>query len=202
MIIHINVFKGPEAAPYIRPLSEMRVKAFAEFPYLYEGNVEDDFAYAHLYASDPQGMIVVAFEGDQIVGVRSGCPVPAHTIVMDESRCQMLEDHGIQAKAYYYCGEIIVDPAFQRKGIATQLMTRFIEEVKEMGFPGMIAITSIKPDDHPLRPHDYFDSGLFLKKFGFEKSPITFTAEWPTRQGDGTVKTQENELAFWVRKLD
>jgi len=45
MTFHIELFKGAEAKPYVRPLSEMRVQEFSQFPYLYVGNAEDDLAY-------------------------------------------------------------------------------------------------------------------------------------------------------------
>lgn len=203
MAFRIEVFKGAEAAPYIRPLSEMRLKVFCEFPFLYVGNMEDDLAYTQMFSTSSQGMLVVAFEGDTIVGIRSGMPVKSEKAgPLDEGKCRQLEAHGIKAEEYYYCGEIIVEPAFRKKGIATQLMRKFIEEVKALGFPGMIAILSIRPSHHPLRPQIYFEGGTFLSKYGFIKSPVVFTAQYPTRQPDGTVKKQQNKLACWIKELD
>ena len=201
MTFRIDVFKGAEAAPYIRTLAEMRLKTFCEFPYLYVGKIEDDLIYTQIFSATPQGMLVVAFQGDTIVGIRSGVPVRDQAKPLDEKRCQQLEKHGIKAKEYYYCGEIIVDLAFRKRGIAGQLMTKFIEEAKAMGFPGLIAITSIRPNDHPLRPQNYFEAGIFLNKYGFEKSSVVFTARWPTQQPDGTVKKEKNELACWIKEM-
>lgn len=201
MTFRIEVFKGAEAAPYIRSLSEMRLKVFCEFPFLYVGNMETDLVYTQMFSASSQGMLVVAFEGDTIVGIRSGMPVRDEKVKpLSERRCRRLEAYGIKAKEYYYCGEIIVAPAFRKKGIATQLMGKFIEEVKVLGFPGMVAITSIRPSHHPLRPQTYFEGDTFLSKYGFIKSPVIFTAQYPTRQPDGSVKKQQNKLICWIKE--
>ena len=80
-------------------------------------------------------------------------------------------------------------------------MTKFIEEVEAMGFSGMIEITSVRPNDHPLCSQNYFEAAMFLSKYGFEKSLIVFMAQWPTLQADGTVKEEQNELARWIKKI-
>ena len=101
MTIRIEVFKGAETAEYIRTLSEMRVKTFSEFPYLYVGNVEDDLVYTQVYSTSSQGMLVVAFKDETIVGIRSGVPA-TQTKFLNEERRQQLEKQGINSRDYYF----------------------------------------------------------------------------------------------------
>ena len=198
MELRIETFRGAEILPYLEIFSQMRLKNFCHFPYLYAGNLKDDLIYTRQYSAVSKGMLIAAFNGENIIGIRSGIPLLSHTLI-SKQKCQQLEAQGLDIKEYYYCGEIIVDPAFRKMGIGNQLMKKFIGEVETMKYSGLMAVTSIRPANHPLRPQKYFDTGIFLGKFGFKKSPVVFSAQWPTHQAGGDIKEQMNKLACWVK---
>ena len=203
MTFRIETFKGIEGEPYIRPLSEMRITEFCQFPYLYMGNMENDLQYARQFSLSRQGILVVAFQDETMVGIRSGLPVRDNQSKDLEKALQQFENQGIKARDYYYGGEIIVHPDFRRRGLGSQLMARFVKEVKAMEFPAIIDITVIRTPDHPLRPQNYVETGsALLTKFGFKKSPVIVSVKYPTRQCDGNVQEEENDLVCWVNTLE
>lgn len=198
MTVHLETFKGADIQPYTRLLSEMRLKEFRQFPYLYIGNMEDDLAYTQTFSSTPQGRLIVAFQGNQVVGVRSGMPLETPLFFLDRWR-SFLQKQGINTKKCFFSGEIVIDPAFQKKGLRSQLMNQYFQEVEAMGFTSIMAITSLRPLDHPLRPQDYVD--IDMPRYGFENTNIVLSNTWPTLQADGTVKEQENHLIVWMKNL-
>lgn len=199
MTFRIEVFKGVETAPYIRSLAEMRLEEFSRFPYLYVGTMEDELSYVQNYPSTPQGVIVVAFEGETIAGLYSGLPMNTPVSFLEDWSAKLTEA-GLDVTNYFYLGELIIKPAFRKMGLGSQLMWRLQQEAEAMGFLGLMGITAIRAKDHPLRPQDYFDTDTVWGKFGLEKSDIVFSGKWPQRQVDGTVKVEESCAACWLKK--
>ncbi|MBM3633215.1 MAG: GNAT family N-acetyltransferase [Alphaproteobacteria bacterium] len=199
MTFRIEVFRGTETAPYIRALADMRLETFYEFPYLYVGKLEDELAYTQLYTLTPHGILVIAFEGETIVGLYSGLPLDTPGSMM-KVWSDKLKEEGIILENCFYAGELIVKPAFQNKGIGSQLMKRLLREVDERGFREIMGVTAIRPLNHPLRPQKYFDTDTIWGKYGLVKSSIILTGAWLTRQSDGTAKVEDNQLACWLRK--
>lgn len=207
MDLRIEVLKGAEIMPYMQALSEFRIKAFYEFPYLYIGTVEGDLSYTQSYASTPQGRLIVAFHGGKIVGMYSGMPLDVpesyfHDLSLPTPYLcewsQKLSKKGIETDKYYYSGELIIDPVFRNQKLGSRLMNLFKDEAKNMGFSGMIGVTSLRPEDHPLRPKNYFNTDTVWGKHGFRRTSIVIPETWLTRQGDGSEKMESNDLSVWI----
>ncbi|MBX9805266.1 MAG: GNAT family N-acetyltransferase [Alphaproteobacteria bacterium] len=200
MTFRIEVFKGSQTAPYIQTLAEMRMREFREFPYLYVGKLEDEIRYTSAYTTEPQALLVIAFQDNEIVGLYSGMPLecPALFVV---GWAETMKAQGIDTSNYFYAGELIIEPRFRKMGLGSKLMYRLIEEVKDMNFEAMMQVTAIRPLDHPLRPKDYFDSDTIWGRYGLVKTPIVFSTKWQTLQPDGTSQEEENDLACWIKKM-
>jgi GNAT superfamily N-acetyltransferase len=199
MTFRIEVFKGAETAPYLQTLAQLRLETFCDFPYLYVGTLEDESHYMQLYTSTPQGTLVIAFQGEEIAGLYSGLPLNVPNVFLKEWS-EVLIQGRVNIENYFYLGELIVKPAFRKRGLGAQLMMRLLQETDAMGFSGAMGITAIRSLDHPLRPQDYFDTDTIWGKHGLIKSPVVLRGTWPTRQQDGTVERVENELACWLRQ--
>lgn len=211
MDLRIEILKGAEIVPYTRALSEFRIKEFYEFPYLYVGTVEGDLPYTQSYASTPQGRLIVAFDGEAIVGMYSGMPLDIPESYFRSlslptpylcAWSQKLSKEGIETAKYYYSGELMIDPALRKKKLGSRLMTLFKDEAKGMGFSGMIGVTSVRPADHPLRPKNYFNTDTVWGKHGFRRTPIIIPEIWLTRQGNGSEKIERNNLSVWINDFD
>lgn len=179
-------------------LSEMRVAEFLNFPYLYAGNLEDDYIFTQCYSNAGQGMIIAAFNDNQVIGLYSGMPLRTPDCFL-ESWCDVLDKNGVDTINCYYSGELIIQPAFRKSGLGSALMRRFIQEVETMGFNKIMGVTSIREQNHSLRPQNYFDTDTVWGKHGFNKMDFIIPSSYPTRQADGSVKDQKNKLACWVR---
>lgn len=200
MSIKIKVFKEKETAPYVHLLSKMRVEAFQEFPYLYVSeSVEADLPYTQCYTLK-HGLLVVAFEDQEVVGMYSAMPMTTKTEFL-QAWSLSLEAAGINTKKCFYAGEVIVAPSMKRRGIGVALLRRLVEEVSALGYETMMGVTSIRAPDHPLRPEGYFDSDVVWAAGGYKKLPLTFPCRYPTRQHDGSVKEEDNMLACWLMTL-
>lgn len=201
MTFRIVVFKGKAIKPYLRALSQMRVSEFYNFPYLYVGNVEEDYVFTKGYCLSDQGMLVIAFHADQIAGMCSGMPTSTPGSFL-RGWWNTLTENKIDTLTSYYLGELIIAPEFRKVQLAGQLMECFIKEVEKMGFQSIIGVTSMREDNHPLRPKNYFDTDTVWGKYHFQKQGFSFLTPYNTRQPDGSVQENENKLKCWIRTYD
>lgn len=200
MTFRIEVFNGDAAVPYANALAKLRLKTYCNYPYLYVGKLEDELLYIQHYFNDSRGQIIVGFEGKTIAGIASGLPLNA-TVSFLKDWHKTLKQHEIDVENYFYLGELIIKPQFQKQGLGEQLVKQMCQEARSLGFHKMMLVTSIRDTNHPLRPQDYFDTDLIWSKFGFVKSDIVFTCNWLTQQSDGYVQRDENKLGCWMKNL-
>ena len=200
MTFRIEVFKGKKTTPYVQTLAELRLEAFCEYPYLYVGTLENELQYTQQFSLNPEGMIIVAFEGDEIAGLYSGLPLKNAVSFLADWHAT-LKENDIDVENCFYLGELIIKPQYQRQGLGGQLMTQMLNEAKSLGYNKVMGVTGIREPGHPLRPLNYFDADTIWGKFGLKKNDIVFTCTWPTKQPDGSVKREENKLACWMMDL-
>ena len=70
---------GPDLNQYIDELAQLRMRVFHDFPYLYDGDAEYEARYLKTYIDAPDSVIVLAFDGDKIVGASTGLPLRHET---------------------------------------------------------------------------------------------------------------------------
>ncbi len=199
-MIRIEAFKGSAINPYVQKLAELRVREFYNFPYLYVGTIEEDAHYSQRYAEDEKALLVVAFENNQVIGLYSGIPFNSNMSFLHEWEEQALQQD-FELEGYYYLGELIVEKTWRNKRIGSQIIEMFFEEINQLGYKKMAGVTAIRPRNHPLRPEGYQDTDEVWPKFGLHKTNVTLSVNYPTRQADGSVKDETNEMALWVKEL-
>lgn len=80
-------------------------------------------------AQYPEGFLILELDGQVIGFINSGC---AEHVVMSDEAFKELVGHDPHA-ANVVIMSVVVDPAFQGRGYAGLLMTRFVEQMRERG---------------------------------------------------------------------
>ncbi len=70
---------GSDLARYIPELAQLRIRVFRDFPYLYEGDLDYERRYLETYTRSPGSVIVLVFDGNDIVGASTGLPLSDET---------------------------------------------------------------------------------------------------------------------------
>jgi len=199
-MVRIEIFKGKAIKPYIRKLAEMRVQEFSHFPYLYVATVEEDAEYSQGYASEENALFCIAFDNKDVIGLYSGAPFNSNISFLQDWKKRIFQD-GLDLNDSYYSGELILEKEWRKRGVGTQLMNRFLKEVKGMNYKSVAGVTVNRSQDHTLRPKNYQDTDDIWPKYGLQRTNITLPVEYPTRQGDGSVRNEKNILSLWVKSL-
>ena len=79
MSIKVHGFAGKAAEPFIHELARLRIEVFREFPYLYDGSADYEQTYLRTYLDVPESVIVIAFDGDRVIGASTGLPMSVET---------------------------------------------------------------------------------------------------------------------------
>lgn len=201
IVIAIDIHKGKSIEKFADDISRLRIEAFREYPYLYDGNLEYEQNYIKGYTQNPEASLVVANIEEKIVGFLTGIPLSSD---FDLTRkCDgLFLDKNINIKSYYYYGEIIILPQYRGLGLHNLLPTEMDKVAMSMKFQNACFLSVVRPENHPLKPTKYRYPGILAERNGYKKMNLCINYQWPTILPDGQTKDAENILEFWSKPLE
>lgn len=193
--VEIAPVTGAALADALPALARLRIEVFRAFPYLYDGDEDYEHDYLRTFSQAEGAIIVVACDGDRVVGAATGAPM----------REQMAEwSHPFAALGYdlaeiFYCGESVLLPEYRGQGIGHAFFDHREARARELGARLCCFCGVIRPADHPLRPAGYRPLDGFWRKRGYQ--PLEgVQAEFAWKDVDRPEETTKR-LQFWMREL-
>lgn len=184
----------------IDQLACMRITAFKEFPYLYEGSKQYELEYLNEYQQKAiDGFLVQAWDKQNLVGILTGCALTSDIeIVRDGAR--LLANQNVSIQNYYYIGEAIITPEYQGKKILPHMLWKLGKTVVSLGkYSSLCFLTVIREDNDSRKPELYKPTEPLWLKLGCQKrADIRCSFEWPTIMTDGSVQNIFNDVEFWT----
>lgn len=194
-VITEQLLTGAAIAEVLDDLASLRLDIFLEFPYLYRGRREDELKYLNTYAEAPDACVIVAYDGQAVIGAATGMPL----IHEDASTLAAFAGTTFPLNDVYYVGELLFRPAYRNGGLGHKLLARLESHIRSLGrYRKLTCATVERSDDHPLRPPDYIPITRFLARTGFTRLP-GFTTNFNWRETDGIVR--DHPMQFWSREL-
>ena len=192
--LRIERCSGKALSQYIPELARLRIEVFRDFPYLYDGNYEYEEKYLQTYIDTPASVIVLAIDGEKVVGASTALPMKYET---DELKRPFLENN-YNLEEVFYCSESVLNKNYRGLGLGVQFFEQREEHAKELG--GFTTITFCcveRPLKHPRRPHNYVPLDSFWNKRGYFKHPeLKTTYLW--KDLDDTEETPK-PMTFWLK---
>ncbi len=193
-MLRLQNIHGPELEPHLDALGALRIAVFREYPYLYDGSLEYERDYLRVYLRSAGSLIVLAFDGDRVVGATTCLPM------LDEGP----EFQAAFAKAGYdlaticYFGESILLPQYRGHGVGKEFFARREAHVRELGSKFSTFCAVDRAVDHPLRPAGYRPLDDFWRSQGYVKHPeLQATFVW---KEIGEETESHKTLTFWVKE--
>lgn len=194
--IKVQPYVGNEIKPYLHEIAQLRITVFHEFPYIYEGDLKYEEAYLKKFSSCPAAIAVLVFDGKKVVGASTGMPLEAE---LEEMKSPFIEK-GLDPADFFYFSESILLPAYRKMGIGHQFFDLREAHVQNLNrFKHICFCSVVRPDDHPLKPANYFQKDEFWKKRGFKKHPELICYYSWKDIGDKTET--KKPLVFWIKDL-
>jgi GNAT superfamily N-acetyltransferase len=192
--IRIERWSGPALEQFIPELARLRIQVFRDFPYLYDGNIEYEKKYLQTYINCPESVIVIAFDGDKVVGASTAIPMKYET---DELKKPFIE-HGYNLDEVFYCSESVLDKNYRGLGIGVRFFEEREAHAEHLGGFKYICFCCVeRPADHPRRPADYVPLDQFWTKRGYVKHPELHTT-YVWKDLDDADETPK-PMTFWLK---
>lgn len=194
--ISIEVLKGPEVIPYLQKLAELRIEFYRNYPYLYEGNITDEETYLNMYAKSKDSLLVIAKNGDEIVGAVTGIPM----LESKEENKQLYAQKQIPAEHIFYLGELVLSQDYQKSDLLERLYLQLENAVKGLERYSLLAVCEIErsPED-TKKPVSALSSEVLWANRGFTKQPQLYTTDAWKDVGD--LEKSDHHLFFWYKEL-
>ncbi len=202
MTIDIQSYCIDDMAAQLGVLADFRLRYFREFPYLYVGTAENEQEHLDEYLANPTSRLIVAKDvaENKTVGVAIGTLLSFETEIVKQTG-EQLQRYGIVPERFFYFGEMIFEPEYRNRGIGKRMLETLKNMGREQGADRFCFLAVAREVDDTRRPAAYVDSSLIFEKFGFVKTPIFATFEWPTIQPDGSVAKIANRLDLWTDRI-
>ncbi|MFN0047005.1 MAG: GNAT family N-acetyltransferase [Sphingorhabdus sp.] len=179
----------------IPALSDLRIRIFRGWPYLYDGTADYEAEYLAEFIREPGSALVVAQDGDAIVGAATASPMAGQKPEFQEP----LRRHRLDIARIFYFGESVLLPAYQGQGIGHRFFDAREAAARAAGAVQTAFCAVFRPDDHPMRPASPRDLHPFWRARGYAPVPgLTGTLEW---QDVGETSESAHQMQFWMRDL-
>jgi GNAT superfamily N-acetyltransferase len=195
-MLRLERLSGDKLKQFIPELASLRITVFRDFPYLYDGDLAYEEGYLKTYIEAPNSVIVLAFDGDRVVGASTGIPLVHET---DEVKAPFITA-GYDVNKVFYCGESVLLSEYRGQGAGVAFFDHREDHAREIGGFGFSCFCGVqRPDDHPRRPAGYKPLDNFWRKRGYEKHPeLNTTFSW--KELDETEESPK-PMTFWMKTL-
>jgi GNAT superfamily N-acetyltransferase len=195
-VSQIQSVSGDAIRDYIPALARLRIAVFAEYPYLYDGDLAYEKEYLRSYADTPDCVVVLAFDGSEIVGVSTAMPLVDYSTDVQMPFIQ----NDFDIDKIFYLGESVLLPAYRGQGIGLRFFEEREAHARKLNRFEIATFCAVEhPDNHPKRPVDYQSlNALWNRRGYFKHSELQTTFEW--KQWDET-EASPKPMVFWLKKL-
>ena len=191
----VECVSGAQIEPYLPALAALRIAVFREYPYLYEGSLSYEEAYLRSYAQSPESTVVLARDGEQVVGAATAMPLSLHA----EQLAPVLAAGGHDPARIYYFGESVLLPSYRGLRIGHAFFDAREAAARSHGYTIAAFCAVQRAEDHPARPPGYVPHDAFWSKRGYTKRPdLTTRFAW---RDVGDAHETEKTMVFWLREL-
>lgn len=195
MSVVVERVQGAAVERHLPALAELRISVFREFPYLYVGSLDYERQYLAHYAASPDALIVLARDGERVVGAATAMPLITHS----DDVVPPLVAAAYDPRRVFYFGESVLDRAYRGRGLGHAFFEEREAHARSHGFTTAAFCAVVRPEDHLRRPEGYRPlDGLWIRH-GFVRRPdITTLFSW--RDLDDTEETPKL-MEFWTKEL-
>lgn len=194
--LRVERHSGASLERHIPELARLRITVFREFPYLYDGDYDYEANYLKTYIESTGSVIVLVFDGAQVVGASTGLPLIHET---EEFKHPFVE-HGYPVEKVFYFGESVLLPEYRGRGLGVRFFHEREAHARELGGFEWTAFCAVqRPVDHPRRPPDYVPLDEFWQRRGYARHPELRT-DYVWQDLDET-EASPKPMVFWLKRL-
>lgn len=191
----VSTLVGEEILAAIDDLTRLRMTVFAEWPYLYDGDLAYEAQYLREFVAAPDAVLVAACDGSRIVGAATASPMAGQEVAFRAP----FERHGLDVARLFYFGESVLLADYRGRGLGHAFFDHREAQARRCGASAACFAAVIRPSDHPDRPAGYRPLDPFWRKRGY--APVEgLIAEIAWKDHREAVESAKS-LQAWMRRL-
>jgi GNAT superfamily N-acetyltransferase len=196
MTISVEALTGTALTAVLPDLARLRIAVFRDWPYLYDGSLDYERAYLAKFAAASDTIIVIARDGNEVVGASTASPMTGHA----DEFAATFRAQGYDPLDIYYFGESVLLPAYRGQGIGHSFFGHREARARYLGrFTHAAFCSVVRPPDHPLRPKDARPLTPFWLGRGYHPvEGLMSTLTW--KDIDEPAATPK-PMQFWMQAL-
>ncbi|MEJ2592456.1 MAG: GNAT family N-acetyltransferase [Candidatus Thiodiazotropha sp.] len=196
-MLRIERLSGDALLQYLPELARLRITVFRDFPYLYDGDMAYEERYLQTYIKAKDSVIVLAWDGDRIVGASTAIPLREET---PEVQAPFLAA-GYAIDEIFYCGESVLLPEYRGQGAGVAFFEHREAHARACGDYKSICFCAVqRAENHPARPAAYVPLDRFWRKRGYAVQPQLQTEfRWKEL---GEAAESPKTMRFWMKSLE
>jgi len=196
MDVRIVSYSGGELARWIPEVARLRIQVFRDYPYLYDGDLAYEEAYLKRYTECPRAVVVLALDGDAVVGASTALPLADE---MEAFRTPFAQA-GYPVESIFYLAESVLDLRYRGRGLGVRFFEEREAHARKIGGMEWAIFCAVRrPEDHPAKPAGYEPLDRFWAKRGYAPVPgLSAQLAW---QEIGEEGESEKTLDFWMKRL-
>ncbi len=187
---------GSALADVLPALARLRIEVFRDYPYLYDGTLDYEQHYISEFAAAADTVVVVARDGDEIVGMATASPMRGHA----DAFAEPFRAHGYDLDTLFYCGESVLRHSYRGRGLGHAFFDHREAHGRALGrFKYVTFCGVVRPPDHPLKPPDYRTLDSFWRKRGY--APLDGVRARFSWKDIDKPEADEKDMQFWLKPL-
>lgn len=195
-MLKIERLSGDPLLAYLPELARLRMTVFRAFPYLYDGDMAYEERYLQTYIKARDSVIVLAWDGDKIVGASTAIPLREET---PEVQAPFLAA-SYPIDEIFYFGESVLLPEYRGQGAGVAFFEHREAHAKDCGDYRYSCFCAVqRPPDHPARSADYVPLDRFWRNRGYTIQPQLQTRF--TWKDVGEPGQSPKPMTFWMKAL-
>ena len=195
MALRVTSFSGGDIGAHLDDVARLRISVFAEFPYLYDGDLDYETWYLKKFAALEGTIIVLALDEHKVIGAATGSPL----VHQFEDFSSPLKEAGFDISSIFYCGESVLLGDYRGHGLGHKFFDEREAQARKLGLSASAFLSVIRDESDPRRPPHYRSLHPFWQKRGYH--PVEgVTASFPWRE-HGAAEERVNHLQYWMRNL-
>jgi GNAT superfamily N-acetyltransferase len=193
--LRYEALTGAAVASVLDDVARLRISVFRGFPYLYDGTLDYERDYLARFAASEGAVVVVARDGDAVVGAATGCPLAAE----HDAFTAPFIARGLDIASIFYCAESVLLPDYRGMGAGHRFFDLREAQGRRLGARQSAFCAVMRPTDHPARPNGYVPLDAFWHKRGYAPvEGLTTSFSWrDLGESHDTLKPMQ----FWMRDL-
>lgn len=192
-MIDYAIYTGKDLLSFVDDIARLRIEVFKEWPYRYDGTLENEAKYLKKFISSDEGFCVVAKDAEKVIGISTALPLKDE----EEKMQAPFIKKGYNPDDFFYLSETVLQKEYRGSGIGGKLVEMRESKASQNSKYTHLTVAAIERGQVP--PNSSKDLSQSRRAKGFTRDPELIV--WYAWKDVGADEETTKPLIFWVKPL-